>query len=255
MMQSEMQNRIILFSLFFLVIFGLCSKNAAAELLVNPGFESGGSVPFRPTTTGIWANDWTDSVTAENGITPLSGSRMLRFLGASQPGNPGTFSTGSEPYQLIDLTPFSSEIATGKFLITASAWFNRVEGDSQTDTQFQIGLSTYDGVPSDFPTEIANQGFVSDIDKFILSDGDVGTWEQITIKHLIPIGTDYMEFNVNAWENIFNDSAPNEFDGHYADNASVTYSIIPEPSSFMLLSIGGIALVGYGWRRKRQRIA
>ncbi|WP_339912350.1 PEP-CTERM sorting domain-containing protein [Symmachiella dynata] len=28
---------------------------------------------------------------------------------------------------------------------------------------------------------------------------------------------------------------------------------VPEPSTFTLLSIGGLALVGYGWRRKRQQ--
>jgi len=30
---------------------------------------------------------------------------------------------------------------------------------------------------------------------------------------------------------------------------------VPEPSTFVLLTIGGIALIGYGWRRKRQQAA
>ncbi|QDU45246.1 PEP-CTERM motif protein [Symmachiella dynata] len=30
---------------------------------------------------------------------------------------------------------------------------------------------------------------------------------------------------------------------------------VPEPSTFALLGIGGLALVGYGWRRKRQQAA
>ncbi len=32
-------------------------------------------------------------------------------------------------------------------------------------------------------------------------------------------------------------------------------AVVPEPSTFALLGIGGIALVGYGWRRKRQQAA
>ena len=31
--------------------------------------------------------------------------------------------------------------------------------------------------------------------------------------------------------------------------------VVPEPSTFALLGIGGLALVGYGWRRKRQQAA
>lgn len=42
----------------------------------------------------------------------------------------------------------------------------------------------------------------------------------------------------------------------YVDNLSfVAVSPVPEPSTFALLSIGGIALVGYGARRKRQQAA
>jgi len=32
-------------------------------------------------------------------------------------------------------------------------------------------------------------------------------------------------------------------------------AVVPEPSTFALLGIGGIALVAYGWRRKRQQAA
>jgi len=36
------------------------------------------------------------------------------------------------------------------------------------------------------------------------------------------------------------------------DNVSVTGSAIPEPSSMVLAAIGGLALVGYAWRRRRR---
>ncbi len=35
----------------------------------------------------------------------------------------------------------------------------------------------------------------------------------------------------------------------------VQSAVVPEPSTFALLSIGGLALAGYGWRRKRQQAA
>jgi hypothetical protein len=40
----------------------------------------------------------------------------------------------------------------------------------------------------------------------------------------------------------------------YIDDVVAT-QVIPEPSSLALLGIGAIALVGYGWRRKRKRAA
>ncbi len=35
----------------------------------------------------------------------------------------------------------------------------------------------------------------------------------------------------------------------------VTNNVVPEPSTFALLGIGGAAVIGYGWRRKRRQAA
>jgi hypothetical protein len=36
---------------------------------------------------------------------------------------------------------------------------------------------------------------------------------------------------------------------------NISEAVVPEPSSIILLGIGGIALVGYGYRRKRTPVA
>lgn len=45
-----------------------------------------------------------------------------------------------------------------------------------------------------------------------------------------------------------------EYTGTVAVSGFAT-GVIPEPSTFVLLGIGGVALVGYGWRRKQQQAA
>lgn len=42
---------------------------------------------------------------------------------------------------------------------------------------------------------------------------------------------------------------------YFGPNFTFTATAVPEPSTFALLGIGGIALVGYGWRLKRQQAA
>lgn len=47
----------------------------------------------------------------------------------------------------------------------------------------------------------------------------------------------------------------NSFDNQAYFGPNFTIATVPEPSTFALLTIGGLALAGYGWRRKRQQAA
>ncbi len=155
---------------------------------------------------------------------------MLRFLTARPFGAPSSL-LSSQIHQLIDLAPYSAQVATGNLLASVSYWVNRVSGDSQTDTEFTLGISAFTGNVSDFPTAIvaAGWGNHSQAEAGIFSDGDVGTWENISVDLLIPIGSDYLELNVAARENIFNDTTTAEFDGHYGDNVSLSLTVVSEP--------------------------
>ena len=220
----------------------LCSTTAAhATLLVNGGFETGTPVMGpRPTTFGEWRGDKVSYVDAQNGIAPLEGARMLRFIYAEYvPSSSNT----SQYWQNIDLSPYSEDVAAGRVRISASAYFNRLHLDAQTDTHFAITVRTYSGTPS----SRSQVGYAS---ASILTDTDLATWELAAFDNFaVPVETTFLQLQIAAYENIYNDTSNPEFDGHYADDVSVNLTVIPEPTA---LAIWG-ALSAFGLVAVRRR--
>ena len=64
-------------------------------------------------------------------------------------------------------------------------------------------------------------------------------------------GVDLNDLNVGTYEVV--DNVSNGFANPLTLN--ISEAVVPEPSSLALLGIGGIALVGYGYRRKRTPVA
>ena len=217
----------------------LSSDHARAAVVVNPSFEtlesidSGASVGF-----GDWVGDASTILGPELGITPHDGTRMLKF-GATNGTAPSLSS--SDVFQLIDVSSYSAAILAGGMMANASAFFNRVAGDAQTDTRFFISLTAFSGGAGGYPSgQLATQ-FTE-----IFSDADTLSWEEAMVSLLLPTNTSYLSISVSASENIFNDNTSPEFEGHYADSLSL--SIVPEPSRALM---AGFALICTLFRRSR----
>jgi PEP-CTERM motif-containing protein len=218
----------------------------AANLVTNPGFESQVStLGSWPSGYGYWQGDYSAIVTTENGVAPQGGSQMLNFIysASAQPDD----HTASELIQLIDISAYHDLILTGQATATGSVYFNRVLGDSQTDTQFAVRLLAMSGVPADFPVPDYGLWVLTFSESSIESDGNPATWEQASVQLQLPANTDYLAILIWARENVFNDTTGVEFDGHYADSASV--EIIPEPATMSLLAVG----LGAVFMRKRRK--
>lgn len=218
--------------LIVLVVTSFCG---AANLVVNSSFEtieptSGGL----PTTYGDWSGDYSSIVGATSGINPLGGSKMLQFLGTSYAD--GGNGIASEVTQIIDISSFRSLISAGNAIASASVYFNRVTGDAQTDTSMYVSIFAYQGDPGSLPAQWSGGTHLARADGEIYSDNDLLTWEQATCQLLLPTNTDFIVIGVNAAENIANENY-NEFDGHFADMASI--EIVPEPSTVLLIIFGG----------------
>lgn len=222
----------------FTFILSLVGSTTAANLIVNPSFE----VPeptndSDPTQFGDWTDELSAIVGAEQGITPRTGQYMLSFLGAALQGA-GPGEGGSSVAQLVDLSPYAGLIATGNARINAAAFFNRVDLDAQTDTQFFLTITAYTGLPANFPA--TKSVFLARAQMSVITDDDLATWELLSASLNLPVGTDYVDVRLIAFENVFGDSTLPEFDGHYADDVFV--SIVPEPATSAALAVVALAL-------------
>ncbi len=197
------------------------------NLVVNGGFDtteiiSGGW----PSTYGDWSGNPSYILPRYGDVWPFEGSQMLYFVGTSHFGSGGA--TESQVYQIVDVSAFRDLIAEGRATASASAYFNRVPGDAETDTEFYLDIRAFEGDPCLFPTLQDMGGMhLAAASASVFTDGDPATWEQCEVQLVLPTNTDYVVVGVHAMENIYNDHNWPEFDGHCADGASLTITVEP----------------------------
>ncbi|MHC4756613.1 MAG: PEP-CTERM sorting domain-containing protein [Planctomycetota bacterium] len=237
-------NTAIILTILF-VILPVCH---ATNLVTNPGFETPETTNGGwPSTYGDWYGDYSSIVGTSSGVIPYGGSYMLQLKGTSW-GSGASSANACQVPQIVDISSFASLIASGNAVVTASAYFNRVSGDAQTDTQVGISVFAYEGSPSSYPSDRAVSNWLLRENAFFDSDDDPGTWELCELQMTLPTNTDYIVIDIQARENIYNDISGTEFDGHFADN--VTVEVVPEPATLLLFALG-VPLLSKLNRRKR----
>jgi hypothetical protein len=213
------------------VVIAACGTANAQNLLVNGGFETG-VYGLEPTYgVGYWNGDTGSFTTTENGITPYEGQRMFRALDIAH----GQF---SDVWQLVDLTAYRTWVATGTQTFSLSAWFNRVAGNSQTNTQYRTTIMAYDGSPSEFPDR---PFLLKASDVYRTSDSLATTWEMSSVNAVLPADTLWVACGFRWVAN----NQPLVFEGHYVDDVRAT--VTPEPATLSLLALGGLLAL----RRRR----
>jgi len=217
--------------LFALVMLAGTSHGAVIN---NPGFEVGVAAPGGPIVAN-WNYDNHAFVTAENEITPATGSKMLKFLNTSWAGPGGVV---SDVFQAIDFSSPADQaiISAGGASLTVGAVFNRVMDNpvpSVVDTRFRVGV--YAATSFANAQSLTNIGF-NYVDLY--SDSSLNSWEALTNTMALPVGTQWVTLHLAAVENVVDDNVMLEFHGHYADDVRMT--LTPAPGSLALLGIGGV---------------
>jgi hypothetical protein len=188
------------------------------NLLVNPDFSAPVVNGTLPTAPGGWQGDLAASVGAESGINPRSVPSMLRFDATGTVTSTNTFA--SQQWQIVDVSAQAADIAAGRVLADASAWFNRVAGDaSTTDTRFDIRLLAFGGTAAALPAAYtAGSQFAVQAASILSTDNN---WQQATVAMTLPTSTTLLLVEIYAFEDKVNDGTVPEFAGHYADDISL----------------------------------
>lgn len=216
------------------------TPSACANLLANPDFEisevTGGAWP---TTTYDWDGDQSQIVFGPSGgVTPFNGQGMLEFQGTTNTG------AGLVASQVIQFVPVTGSMIGSP--ATLSAWFNRdlLPGAIDDDAFFVI-IQPHTGSPASWPNPLGPSA-----SNVLFSNANPNDWEQVsTTLASIPAGATYLEIQISANENVFDDSTPPEFyAGHFADGVVLT---VPEPSTVALGLMGLFGLAGLLVHRRR----
>ena len=96
------------------------------NLAVDGSFEAAGASSGPPNAFGIWSGDRSAGSGPTTAWCPVDGAKMFRFLNTGSSAKAGV--TWGDVWQLIDLSPFADDVATGQAVIWASSQFNRDEG-------------------------------------------------------------------------------------------------------------------------------
>jgi len=191
--------------------------------IADGGFESGEvTVGWPPETPDHWQGDLCEVVGAQEEIIPLEGARMLRFI-ASWPTGPTEEWIACNVWQLVDPRSCGFDPAGGGVTVTASAAFNKIKGDEETDRQCLIWVYAYDGEPETFPLKW-DTGHIADAYATVFLDDDPSTWERVSVTLPLPAATDFIAVMIAPLEDVYNDSQGVEFDGHFADDVRLTFS-------------------------------
>lgn len=197
-----------------------------ANLLQNPGFESRVIVGGLPTRGGGWEGDSAASVASTIAVPAHGGAQALRFI-TTGPFGASLAGVSSQQWQIVDLSSIAGAIDAGNVQATLQAWFYRIAGDETTDDRFDLRLTSYRGLPAEFPASYAAPGGVRFHDEKATVIAGAGVWTRGSLDVLIPSGVRYLVVEIYAFENRVNDATSPEFAGHYADDVSLVLRRLP----------------------------
>ncbi|VTU01795.1 Uncharacterized protein OS=Pirellula staleyi (strain ATCC 27377 / DSM 6068 / ICPB 4128) GN=Psta_3504 PE=4 SV=1 [Gemmataceae bacterium] len=198
--------------------------DAAAESLplADGGFEDGPAPETEgvPVRAGVWGGDFTRVVTAEQGVTPFDGARMLRFLRADNASSPpGGAQRTAEVWQTIDLRPLRGRLGPDP-VVESSARFAAAPAARPNGAKVGIVLAAFSGDPGTaraaWPARRSAALAVASKEEPAASRP--GAWQHVVVQITLPPDADYLLLQAGVH---VPPPGPVEFPGCYLDDVAV----------------------------------
>lgn len=180
------------------------------------------TLPGLPSDCGAWSGDEAVVVTAEQGVTPRNGRRMLRFLSASYAGDYSPRNQWSDVYRLVDVRGLARDDHERARLFASFAQTPVEAGEQYACSVEAIALEHNPGPP---PLPLAlprtlERGSVAGAHTLPLT-GD-RAWREVSVEVPISPKTQFVLLHVAATRTSpAVETGPVRFSGHYMDDVKL----------------------------------
>ena len=195
-------------------------------VVYNSGLENPEVIAARgvPKGVGQWGADSARVVSAENGVLPLQGQRMLRL--EPIPLEKNVKNHASRAYQVLDLRTVPMPDSAGNVEVQVTASFFAANSDVSSRyfvRAIALGETPAQATQGFFWQKTQDEGVVSASQRFDTAPGD-RRWHTFSLKIPLPRGAQSLVFLLGAEPT---DNAPAEASAHYLDDVQVSV-LIPQ---------------------------
>lgn len=212
-----------------MAVVALVTPLASANLLVDPGYEANPLTNYAnvlndfTTYQGVWGDENSTIVGAENGVTPPEGTQMLRM------DDDGLVTT--QAFQVTDVTAYAGIIDAGSATVTLSALFNVEAGVNTAAGGVYIQFFSAANYGSQIGAGLAGP---------LALDASAQTWETASVTTPVPVGTRWLLSQV-YYSNASLVGSDGVVHPGYVDAADLR--VIPEPGTLALGAVAGLVLL------------
>jgi len=180
-----------------------------------------------PIEAGHWSGTFTEVVGGQQGVSPESGTKMLRFLRADFEGKvkpEGSYI--SDVYRLIDLRPYQREFADGGAVVQLSAAFNAFAFPAEEAFRCSVLLYALDAETAMNGSTRIGEKLLTDClamarNGHLKLDRDPATWQRLNAELRLPPNADFIFIRI-ALAHANQAQRRVTFDGHYLDGVRLT---------------------------------
>jgi hypothetical protein len=194
--------------------------------ILHESFEDG-PPPLRtgmPHVADLWSGDDSAVVTAEQGVRPLHGAKMLRMQRADYDGKESRPGSSADMQRIIDLRGHDGAIAAGRAKLRVAVPFNATfpDGEAYTCRVTVYALDTDSAAAADFSdmSAIAKSALAMAGKGSPSLDRDTCSWQTVETELRLPPGTSFALVVTSIVHQKPITRRPT-FDGHFIDGIRV----------------------------------